>query len=202
MTPNSIHHRVRVEPVAGLRPELAARLAPPEQPPVESAQCPRQADPRPPHRRRRLNQEKLVRDYLSGMFSYQELAKRHGVSPGQVGRLIRGERRPRIAEMIEQAVDSQRWQARRRIARLVEQAIEALAKALAGDAKPTTLSAAREVLNRVLKESPRPQPKGLYPRSLEALRTWPRPPTPPKRFRYDYSLVPPDLLDVKGEDLP
>jgi len=87
-------------------------------------------------------------DVACGGLNQAQLAERHGLSPSQVSKLIRGQSRPRIAEMIaEFAADNMRL-LKIRLAGLQGKALDTLRAAMEERAEPAAVGAAKYILDR------------------------------------------------------
>lgn len=101
-------------------------------------------------KRRKLDEDRFVRDYVIGGLTQAQLAAKHRLSSSQVGRLLRGQRRPDLLRRMKEAMAAQNCRTESQLARLQPKAVTTLAKAMQGKASSVALSAAKEVLNRTL----------------------------------------------------
>jgi len=120
--------------------------------------------------RSEIDEELLAADLASGFYTQKKLAERHGVSVSLVGKIARGQRRPGIAQQVERIRYAVVARADRRLAGLVEPALDVLAAALRGEATPTALRAAQEVLNRALGKAGAKRPPQTVKQELNPLK--------------------------------
>lgn len=192
-------------PPPGPPPQALRALAPPPPPaplppcgpaPQVPAEGPPSSSCKP--RQRTLDDRRFVDDYLSGQFTYSQLAERHGLSLSMVGKVIRGERRPRVAELIAAMADAASRQAKARLTGLLNKAINVLTAAMDRPGTPASLAAARLIITRGLADPGRDRPA----RGRGSWREYwspPPPPQPPRpRRRITLKDVPPDLIDEPG----
>ena len=122
-----------------------------------------------------IDEELLAADLASGFYTQKQLARRHGVSVSLIGKIARGQRHAGVAQQVERIRWAVAGRAERRLAGLVEPAIDVLAAALRGEATPTALRAAQEVLNRALgkagaKKPPPEKPPRTVKEELDLLK--------------------------------
>ena len=96
----------------------------------------------------------FARDSASGLYSRSALAIKYGLSGSMVKKLLAGQRRPEVREMIESARAEARLQVQTRAVELVEEAVGTLARAMRSASDAVALAAAKEVLNRAAGRSP------------------------------------------------
>ena len=122
-----------------------------------------------------IDEELLAADLASGFYTQEQLARRHGVSVSLIGKIARGQRHAGVAQQVERIRWAVAGRAERRLAGLVEPAIDVLAAALRGEATPTALRAAQEILNRALgkagaKKPPPEKPPRTVKEELDLLK--------------------------------
>jgi hypothetical protein len=101
-------------------------------------------------KRGKFDESRFVRDYVIGGLTQAQLAAKHRLSSSQVGRILRGQRRPDVLRRMKEAMAAQNCRTESQLARLQPKAVATLAKAMQGKASSVALSAAKEVLNRTL----------------------------------------------------
>jgi transposase-like protein len=111
-------------------------------------------------RRIEFDQKQFVRSYLSGRHNIRELARQFGFSESFARKIICGERRPEIAETIDQARTARARRLEVSLTRLGDDAVGLLRKAMGGEPTGSAIAAAREVLRHALVPA-RPERKPL-----------------------------------------
>jgi len=101
-----------------------------------------------------LNERDFAADVALGEMTRKDIAAKHGMSPSYVGDISRGRRRPHVRPLIEQLQSDLdlkcKRDARHRLVQLVEPAVSVFHNAMEGDVSTTSLSAAKELLHRIL----------------------------------------------------
>jgi len=117
-----------------------------------------------PAKRKEIDSCAFVEDVVSCNFTYRQLARKYQISHSLVEKMVRGERRPAIAEAIIQLIEDAikdtpgNWRLLRR------RAIKTLGAAMKGQVGGTAVTAAKEVLNR---SEPEPDADNALPAALE-----------------------------------
>ncbi len=92
----------------------------------------------------------FAEDWAEGRLRQRDLAERYGLSLSTVKKITCGQRRPRIAEMIQAARQEARDRCERRLTRLLETATATLERVMLEGPASAAVAAAREVLRRAL----------------------------------------------------
>jgi|GEM_PF-2585452 len=132
-----------------------------------------------PTKNTQLNQSAFVADVVIGCMTQRELADRHGISVSEVGKLIRGERRPLVRQLIDDSRASACLRTQQRLLRLHDRAVAVIDQAVNGNG-PAAVAAAKWILQHSL------------PRFADGRREQPQ-----VRLRNGQPWPPPDVLDGK-----
>jgi transcriptional regulator with XRE-family HTH domain len=97
-----------------------------------------------------LDQESFAVDCASGLYTQEELASRHGVSKSLVNKIVSGQRRPEVRDMIDSARQEACQWAEERLTRLIRGAVGVLEAGLMGEGTHVAIRAACEILNRTI----------------------------------------------------
>jgi len=103
-----------------------------------------------------FDQQAFVLDYVSGRMTLPRLAAKYGISTSLASKIVSGQRRPEVVEMIEEALESDRRQTQHELVRLQRAAMRTLGKAMTGEPTGVSIAAAREVLKRTMPQDPAP----------------------------------------------
>ena len=117
-----------------------------------------------PRKRIAIDPVVFIADYIGGKFTVRQLAARHGISESLAGKIIRGERRPELAKLIDKAIEAYGLRIQRRLTALRELAVKRLERAVLHDEGSLGLAAAKEILNRTMPDKPAKEPRWPYQR--------------------------------------
>jgi len=117
-----------------------------------------------PAKRKEINSCAFAEDFVSGDFTYRQLARKYQISLSLVGKIVSGKRRPEISEAIDQLIKDANRDTRRCWRGLRHKAVATLGNAMKGTANGTAVTAAKEVLNRT---EPEPEADDALPVYLE-----------------------------------